>query len=155
MIGYVVKALYVFSIELLIMASFFVGFDNADLAQMLACTVSIVCGFGLRMVMMAASDIAVTKKLITIHGFATVFISWLAWNIWQEGTKNVVFFTTIGLQPYLIFCSFMSVSLIKTLNGLLENISNISAKISAASFKAFLLKYFLSEDKPKDKEIKP
>lgn len=146
MVGYIVKALYVFAIELLIMASFFAGFDNADLAQVLACTVSIVCGFGLRMVMMAASDIPITKKVITVHGFATVFIAWLAWNVWQQGTKNLWLFTVIGLQPYLIFCSFMSVYLIQTLNGLLEKISKFSAK-------QFLTKYFLSEDK--DKEIKP
>lgn len=146
MIGYVVKALYVFSIELLIMASFFVGFDNADLAQMLACTVSIICGFGLRMVMMAASDIPLTKKVITIHGFATVFIAWLAWNIWEQGTKNVWLFTMIGLQPYLIFCSFMSVYLIQTLNGLLEKISKFSAK-------QVLTKYFLSEDKDKEDKV--
>lgn len=146
MVGYIVKALYVFAIELLIMASFFAGFDNADLAQILACTVSIVCGFGLRMVMMAASDIPITKKVITVHGFATVFIAWLAWNVWQQGTKNLWLFTVIGLQPYLIFCSFMSVYLIQTLNGLLEKISKFSAK-------QILTKYFLSEDK--DKEIKP
>jgi len=143
MIGYVVKALYVFSIELLIMASFFVGFDNADLAQILACTVSIVCGFGLRMVMMAANDLPLTKKVITVHGFATVFIAWLAWNVWEQGTKNVWLFTVIGLQPYLIFCSFMSVYLIQTLNGLLEKISKFSAK-------QILTKYFLSEDKDKE-----
>lgn len=146
MIGYVVKALYVFAIELLIMASFFAGFDNADLAQILACTVSIICGFGLRMVMIAANDLPLTKKVITIHGFATVFIAWLAWSIWEQGTKNVWLFTIIGLQPYLIFCSFMSVYLIQTLNGLLEKISKFSAK-------QILTKYFLSEDK--DKEIKP
>jgi len=143
MIGYVVKALYVFSIELLIMASFFVGFDNADLAQILACTVSIICGFGLRMVMMAANDLPLTKKVITVHGFATVFIAWLAWNVWEQGTKNVWLFTVIGLQPYLIFCSFMSVYLIQTLNGLLEKISKFSAK-------QILTKYFLSEDKDKE-----
>lgn len=146
MIGYVVKALYVFSIELLIMASFFVGFDNADLAQMLACTVSIICGFGLRMVMMAANDLPLTKKVITIHGFATVFIAWLAWNVWEQGTKNVWLFTMIGLQPYLIFCSFMSVYLIQTLNGLLEKISKFSAK-------QVLTKYFLSEDKDKEDKV--
>jgi len=146
MIGYVVKALYVFSIELLIMASFFVGFDNADLAQMLACTVSIICGFGLRMVMMAANDLPLTKKVITIHGFATVFIAWLAWNVWEQGTKNVWLFTIIGLQPYLIFCSFMSVYLIQTLNGLLEKISKFSAK-------QVLTKYFLSEDKDKEDKV--
>lgn len=146
MIGYVVKALYVFSIELLIMASFFVGFDNADLAQILACTVSIVCGFGLRMVMMAANDLPLTKKVITVHGFATVFIAWLAWNVWEQGTKNVWLFTVIGLQPYLIFCSFMSVYLIQTLNGLLEKISKFSAK-------QILTKYFLSEDKDKEDKV--
>ena len=146
MIGYVVKALYVFSIELLIMASFFVGFDNADLAQILACTVSIICGFGLRMVMMAANDLPLTKKVITVHGFATVFIAWLAWNVWEQGTKNVWLFTVIGLQPYLIFCSFMSVYLIQTLNGLLEKISKFSAK-------QILTKYFLSEDKDKEDKV--
>ena len=146
MVGYVVKALYVFAIELLIMASFFAGFDNADLAQVLACTVSIICGFGLRMVMMAANDIPLTKKVITVHGFATVFIAWLAWNVWEQGTKNVWLFTIIGLQPYLIFCSFMSVYLIQTLNGLLEKISKFSAK-------QVLTKYFLSEDKDKEDKL--
>jgi len=146
MVGYVVKALYVFAIELLIMASFFAGFDNADLAQVLACTVSIICGFGLRMVMMAANDIPLTKKVITIHGFATIFIAWLAWNVWEQGTKNVWLFTMIGLQPYLIFCSFMSVYLIQTLNGLLEKISKFSAK-------QILTKYFLSEDKDKEDKV--
>jgi len=146
MVGYIIKGMYIFCVELLIMASFFMGFDNADLAQMLACTVSIVCGFGLRMVMMAANDIPLTKKIITVHGFATIFIAWLAWNIWEQGTKNVWLFTVMGLQPYLIFCSFMSVYLIQTLNGFLEKVSSFSAK-------QFLTKYFLSDDKGKDKEI--
>jgi len=127
--------------EGVILTGFFIGFGTHDVAQILACAVSITCGFGLRMVMIAASGRALGRGIVSLHAFATVFMSWAAYQFWVSGLSVIRPFSSVGLQVYLIICSFMAVYLIQSLE-----------KVSKISFNSMVKKYYTDD---KNEEIKP
>jgi len=127
--------------EGVILTGFFIGFGAHDVAQILACAVSITCGFGLRMVMIAASGRALGRGIVSLHAFATVFMSWAAYQFWVSGLSVIRPFSSVGLQVYLIICSFMAVYLIQSLE-----------KVSKISFNSMVKKYYTDD---KNEEIKP
>jgi|GEM_PF-5885643 len=126
--------------EGVILTGFFIGFGTHDIAQILACAVSITCGFGLRMVMIAAGGSALGRGIVTLHAFATVFMSWTAYQFWINGLHAIRPFSSVGLQVYLIICSFMAVYLIQSLE-----------KISKISFNSMVKKYYTDDKNEGDK----
>jgi len=126
--------------EGVILTGFFIGFGTHDVAQILACAVSITCGFGLRMVMIAAGGGILGRGIVTLHAFATIFMAWTAYKFWEAGLSTIRPFSSVGLQVYLIICSFMAVYLIQSLE-----------KISKISFNSMVKKYYTDDKNEGDK----
>ena len=121
-------------LQIFIMSSFFSGFSSHDLAQVLACSASIVCGFGLRMVMIASSDLEITKKMVVINAMATIFVAYFAWRMWEQSLYKTWPFHLLGLQVYLIVSSFMSVVIIRSLDKFSVQAIRIGAKKILGTF---------------------
>lgn len=104
-------------IELITLNVFFFAYPGQDLAYILACALSIICGFGMRIVLLVSSGkVSVTKKIVILQFFATLFISYVAYTAWEQLFKDVAFFKLFGLQLYLIFCSYLSLVILQQID---------------------------------------
>lgn len=130
-------------IEFVTLNAFFLAFPGHDLAYILACILSIICGFGMRIVLLVSNkETLITKSVVIIHFFATVFISWVAYTAWLQLFKDVTVFKMFGLQLYLIFCSFLSVSILQQI----DKVGSISIK---EIIRHYMHKYVSDGDKEK------
>jgi len=105
------------AVELFTINAFFIGFPHHDLAYVLACSASVICGFGGRIVILLNDkDNKITKNVIALHAAATIIISYVAYQAWLQIFHNVALFMFFGIQLYLILCSFLSVFIIQQLD---------------------------------------